>query len=302
MSDPASRIGRFVSNHAYLACGCLVSLALAYPARAKTLEAVQKELVQNQAKYKAYSAKTTMKMVSDMGQGNKMQVESTGTMEWAQRGSKVLYRIDSKTATVMTMQGKETKTKSETLVVCDGDFIYTLNSEGQQKTAIKMKVQQQASYDTKAMFEAWRKDYTLKLLADEKIEGKDCYVIEATPKKPQPHNPVVKQKCWFRKDLGITVKVVTLDKNNKPTSTMTTTDVKINVEIKPDRFKFKLPPGVKLMDMTKQQYQPPAESQPAKDQDATESKADKDEEPEPEKKPEKEKKDKGLKGLLDKLR
>lgn len=312
MNTSSNRIALLRVSFIRFAYVGIAILLMGSPATAKTIKDVQKELIEKSSKLKSYSAKMTTKSEYDIGQGNKSKTESTGTMEWASKetpkGDKFLYRMESKDINITVVSGEESKTVSKTLTVCDGDFIYTLSDSDGQKMAVKMKVQSTQSYDIKATFDAWEKTYNLKLLADEKFDNADCWVIEATPKKKAGEqvgaSPIFKSKFWYRKDVGLMVKTVSFDKNNKPTSTTTITDIKANIEIKPERFKFKCPEGVQLMDMTQQQQSvsqetstgaaPEQESQSSKHEpEKKDVKEDKKEEEKDEDKPVK----KGLKGL-----
>ncbi|GAF73674.1 unnamed protein product, partial [marine sediment metagenome] len=94
-----------------------------------------------------------------------------------------------------------------------------------------------------------KKNSTLTLLPDEKVEEQAAYVIESKPKSPGPQ-PMAKSKMFFAKDSGIMIKMVGLDAEGKAIMTMNVKDVKLNPEISPDRFVFKAPEGVEVMDMT----------------------------------------------------
>jgi outer membrane lipoprotein-sorting protein len=298
---------------AEVALAGVITLLLASPAMAKTIKEVKKELIEKNARLKSYTAKTKSKTEMDLGQGNKMKSESAGTMEWMRRKdpkdpqkSITKYRIESKDSSVTTTGGKETKSRSTMLSICDGKFIYTLTDRNGQKRAFKMKLDPKMSHDLEAMFKMWEKNHDLKLLPDEKIEKKDCYVIEATPKekegeKKAAHSPAnadtnYRSRSWYRKDIGVAVKMVTFDKKNKPMMTYTTTDIKTNVKIKPERLEFKVPEGVQLVDMTKQQPPPTTE-----DSENRTTVADKKSDQKPAKEEEK-KEEKAIKGLFDALR
>jgi len=303
MNRLSNRTGLSGLRRARLGCWCVVLLAPASPAGAKTIEAVEKELVQKHDRTKSYTARMETTYDMDLGQGNRMKSQSKGTMEWLRRGPKCLFRTETKGATSNLISGNETTSKMLWTTVCDGDFVYALVDTDGRKTATKTRAQPAQTYDVKSTFNTWREDYTLKLLGDEKFDGTDCYVIQATPKKKNAHNPIGKQKFWFRKDLGMMVKMVGFGRNNQPAMTSTTTDVKLNVDIKPDRFKFKLPEGVQLMDLTKTQAQPAPSREPDDSEARSQEESDGPEDQGPDhREPAARKKDKGkgLKGLFDK--
>ena len=134
--------------------------------------------------------------------------------------------------------------------ISDGTFVYNLNDMMGQKMAVKQKADSlQGTPGGKQMFENMKKNSTLTLLPDEKVEGQAAYVIESKPKSPGPQ-PMAKSKMFFAKDSGIMIKMVGLDAEGKAIMTMNVKDVKLNPEISPDRFVFKAPEGVEVMDMT----------------------------------------------------
>ena len=183
----------------------------------------------------------------------------------------------------------ETKTETKTLMIADGEFCYTLSETAGQKMAMKMKLDPSKNNTSKEGFEQMHKDYNLKLLPDEKIDGKEVYVIEATPKKAKPDTTEV-SKFFYAQETGVLVKSVMESKGEQSKSTITSlmSDVKPNADIKPERFVFKAPEGVMVMDMTKIDTAPAVETAPAEEPAAKEQEEKK---AEPEAAPKEEKKE-----------
>jgi len=238
-------------RHAGLICGCFVALGFGFPAAAQTVEEAEKKLAESFAKLKSYTAKTKMVQDLDLGEGNKMKSDMDGTIEWSRKGDKALYRSDMKGSSAQTFGGQEMKTDASTTVISDGDVVYTLTDQAGQKMAYKQKADVTIGGDAKSVLQPMREDHTLKLLADEKVDGQDCFVIEAMPKEMEG-NPFGKMVLYFRKDAGLNIKVVGRDPKDKTVYTASTTDIKLNPDVDPQRFVFKAPEGVELMDMTKQ--------------------------------------------------
>jgi hypothetical protein len=183
-------------------------------------------------------------------------------------------------------------------MINDGEFTYGYSVTDGKKMAYKSKTT--GDWD-QSPFEIWRKEWDLKLLSDESVDGASCYVIEATPK---PGSDTAaggasgKMVFQYRKDCGLNVKMVSYDKDGKVTFTSSSTDVKVNPNLSDDRFVFKAPAGVEVQDMTAMQQQ---NAQHASDEQAkadaekkAEKKPEKKEEKKAEKKPEKKKKGLGL--------
>jgi outer membrane lipoprotein-sorting protein len=212
-----------------------------------TLEAVEKKLVDSWSKIESMTAKLTLSVEMDTGD-TKGTTKGEGVIEYMTKDGKTMFRNDMK----MTQSMPPTpETQSSTSTVFDGDFIYMLQESMGQKMAFKSKAEE-GGYGKpggKEMFENLRQQNELKLLPDEKVDGKDVYVIEATAKTPTPTGPTT-MNVYFHKDTGMMVKMVGIDKSGKAMLTMTYSDMKINPKISPDRFVFKAPEGVTVMDMT----------------------------------------------------
>jgi outer membrane lipoprotein-sorting protein len=265
---------------------------------ADTVEDVEKKIAAETDKLKSLSAKMLTTSESEgSGMSTKLKMEATSESVW--RGDKVLMRVESKITTIMKMEDQpEKKTEAKSLSVSDGEYMYVLNEQEGQKSAMKMKQDPRANLRAKEGFEQVHKDYDLKLLPDEKVDGKDTYVFEATPKKPDP-DTTTRIKYYYTKQGGIMVKCVTTSKSAqmKSTTTLELTEVKPNADIKPERFVFKAPEGIEVQDMTKTPATQPDEAKPAEEKPAPEAKEEKKEEKKPEPPPKEEKK----KPLLPKL-
>jgi len=224
-------------------------LGLVLPAAvADELATVEKKLTAAWKKHKSMTAEFTM--VTKMEQpGFVMESKTEGTQEVMKKGDQLLFRLELATSTVQKVGDQETKSEQKVTMVSDGTYAYTLSEMMGQKTVVKTKVDPQSVGDPQAMFKFLRKDHTLKLLPEETIDGKKVFVIEATPKQAQPMAPS-KSVYYFLQDDGALVKLVASDQAGKPMTTMTYTDVKSDVKIDPQRFVFKAPEGVQVIDQT----------------------------------------------------
>lgn len=257
-------------SHSYRATAvAVVALICRSALAADTIESVEKKIIEHADKVKSMSAK--MKTDVDMnGQGMKMTSKSEGIYEYARRGDKLMLRMESKSAGTSKFGDHEQKTEEKGLMVADGEFFYTYTEGTNGKRAVKLKQDpQQLNAAGKRMFENLRKDYELKLLPDEKIENQQVWVIQATPKKPRDGIKSEKHTYCFRQDNGVLVKSLTESEQEQGKSTIlfTLTEVKLNPDLSPDRFTFKAPEGVTVMDMT-QQTAEPQEAAPSESADA----------------------------------
>jgi outer membrane lipoprotein-sorting protein len=294
----------------------VAAIATAAPlALAKSLEEVEKELAQTIAKHKTIQYKTK-DMQNVKMEGYEMTSSGGSNVAYQRKGEEgYLARIETKHKTRTKMQGQPEATDDvTTLIIHDGQVIYTLSTSSQGTHATKSKINPEHSmnpYDVGSQFDNLREAYTLTLLPDDKVGGKSCYVIEAKPAKPDENPTIGRMVFHYDKNVGISVKMVSYDKAGNVMMSSETSDVKIDVDIPEDRFVFKAPDGVQVVD-TSQMQQPTGTDQQAEANESEKKTSAKEEKPaEEEKAPEKEEEkaetkekpaEKGLKGLFKKLR
>lgn len=230
------------------ALGVLLALAIAGPAIADDLDAIEKKVVEQLDKVKSLTAKTVMTQdIKDENMSNKMRSE--GTFEYARKGDKSFFRTDMKMTGETAMKGAEPqKLDGQMQLISDGDVTYIYNEQGQMKMAYKTKADKNMNLVDKDLFKRLKEDHDLKVAADANVDSKSCYVVEATPKKPS--GPMAKMVYYLQKDSGLVVRTVGQDKDGKDLVTTQMSDIKLNVDIPADRFVFKAPEGVTVMDMT----------------------------------------------------
>jgi outer membrane lipoprotein-sorting protein len=244
---PNSRKEASVKNFARLSMAAFVLVMCSTAVRAEdTIESVEKDIIEKWSKMTSLTAK----MATDANMGG-MAMKMTGTIEFLNKEGKELFRLEAEMEQAM---GGQTM-KSTILSIVDGEFQWMLMDMGMMKQAMKTKPDDfQGSPGGKKMFEQMKKDNDLKLLPSEKIDDKDCHVIEVKPKKSGEQLALV--KMYFAKDTGIMVKMVGYDTGNNAVMTSTYSDIKTNVEIAAERFVFTAPEGVQVMDMTKNEGMP----------------------------------------------
>ena len=230
---------------------CLLSLVMALPAAADTLEEVEQKLIESYQKLKSYSARSKAVQDYQFGEGNGIKSESEGTIEWMRQDDKFLLRSEGKTSAVQTMAGQQNKSEQKALTISDGQFLYTLMEQGGEKTAYKRKAEPSMIGDARSLLEGLRAEHVIKVLSDETVDGQACYVIEATPRESQA-GMASTQMLYFRKDVGINIKTVVLDQNKKAVLVSTLSELKINPDINAERFVFKVPEGVPVTDLNQQ--------------------------------------------------
>lgn len=237
--------------------GVLVGLATV-TAAGDDLASVEKRLQAAWEKHKSMACK--MKSTGRMTLGDSTaETMAEGTCEYLRKEGKTQTRLELKTAIVQKVGEEEMKMDQEVLLIVDGQHQYTLASAMGQKMAMKSDIDPQFSGEPKALFAQLHKDSELKLLPEETIDGRKTFVVEATPKATGA-KPFSRSLSYFDQEHGVLLKSVQYDASGAAVQTSTYTDVKIDVDIDPQRFVFKLPEGVPLMDQTKK---PGATEEPA---------------------------------------
>lgn len=235
-----------------------VSVALSFTVRAAVaddLQAVEKKICEQWQQRKSMTAKMTMEMRMEQP-GMTMESIGEGTNEMLRKGDKILSRMELKNNMVQKVGDQEMKMSSEVITIIDGDFAYTLQIQNrmdqQIKTAFKTNIDPQMSGDPKLMFEQLAKDNELELAPEETVDGRKVFVIVATPKQKlnYPGAPTKIVYQFDQKD-GYLVKMVTYATGDKPLTTMTFSEVKLDVDIDPSRFVFEVPEGVEVLDQTR---------------------------------------------------
>ena len=207
----------------------------------ETLESVEKKIVGNWTKLTSMSAKTTTKMAHPG-----MSMKSEGTLEYLRHDGKELFRLEMKVDQEIGGQKRQGTISS----IADGKSVYNVTDMMGQTMAFKQSGDSFQNFPGgRQMFDSLKKKSTLQLLPDEKVGDQVTYVIEVKPKESSS-SPMAKMKLFFAKDTGMVVKMMAFDGSEQPTMTTTYHDVKLNPKISPDRFVFKAPEGVQVMDKT----------------------------------------------------
>lgn len=237
-------------QRAMIWCVSLVVWFLAVQAaRADSLAEVKKKIDSQvqQCQTLRQEARMTMDMAGPAG-----KMSATSTIEFARRDKdKWLSRSDM----VMTSPKAEGQAGPEQMkmtVLFDGQHLYSISEKNGKKMAVKMRADQgnQKTMTEPTGIAGMEKHYNLRLLSDQKVSGKDCWVIEAKTKQTQGQpGGFDRIMMYYDQTSCLLTKSVSYDKAGKVVSTMEVTKSQTNVKIPDDRFV--LPAGVQVTDMTR---------------------------------------------------
>ncbi len=209
-----------------------------------------KELAQRFAQVQSYTAQveTLNDFMFRPDRGEKTIV--TGPIEWRRQSEKALMRsVDTRTETKVA-RGQTTTTTATITTVSDGEVQYVLTEENGEKTLAKSGAPALQTYSPEGYFEQFGKLFDIKLAPDAQVNGAECYVFEMRLKPMENLPPSGRQFVYFHKQHGIQVKSETYDPRGKLTRSVLLKDLKVNVDISPDRFKFEVPDDAKVTDTT----------------------------------------------------
>ena len=135
---------------------------------------------------------------------------------------------------------------NDTIMVSDGKTIYVYDKK--QNTYMKIDAPPQQNWDYGALIKNMFDLYDIKYVGDEKVSNRDCYVLELTPKN-KTGNMAVNMgalKMWVDKEYWQPLKI---EMNGKGFSSIIEyQDVRYNIGIGDDAFKFAPPKDAKLIE------------------------------------------------------
>ncbi|MGD8453952.1 MAG: outer membrane lipoprotein-sorting protein [Phycisphaerae bacterium] len=231
-----------------LLTGALLAVIVA-PALGEDLPTIEKKVIESWQKHRSMTAKINLTTHMEMP-GMAMDGKGSGIVEVMKKENKIYLRMELKNEMTQKMGEEESKMEQEMTTIIDGEYAHTLTDMMGQKMAVKTAIDPKMTGDPTLLFEDLKKNYELKVLPDETVESVKTYVIEATPKDKAENAGMSKMTLYFSQDNGVQIKMVMFDANGQPMTTFTYSDIKLDVDINPDRFVFKAPPGVQVMDQT----------------------------------------------------
>jgi len=213
---------------------------------ARELGTVEKEIQEQWDKHKSITAK--LKTVTRMDMGDEVnEGECRGTYQVVKKGGKTLFRQYYERRVVTKVGDRREIADEKNMMIMDGEFLYKLIEIMGRKAASKQKPGPQDYPGPKSRLGILRKDYGLKLLPPESVDGSGVYMIEGRRKK-ESTSPISRTILYYRRD-GVLMKVVNYV-GEKPVQTTTFSDIELDVKVEPCLFVFKPPQGVQVRDLT----------------------------------------------------
>lgn len=230
----------------------LLGLPLAAQA-GDSLEDVEKALEAKWEKIKSMSTKLDVTQDLEM-YGMSIKSESKGTSIFMRDGDKIMSRTEMEGTSEQSMGGTPMKQETEMIMVDDGEHAYTYTHDKTtgQKQAMKTESGTGQSQFGAEYFDQMRESFDLKILPEEEVRGDACYVIEGKPSgdNQQMAQAIARMVHFYRKSDGALMQLTGFSPDGKEVMKQSFTEIKINGSIDKDKFVFKAPEGVQVMDMT----------------------------------------------------
>ena len=130
----------------------------------------------------------------------------------------------------------------KTLTVSNGSVMWIYNREKNEAVRVNFSGEK-PQFDYGTIIEELLKSYNIKLLGEEKIDDKECYVIEAEPKAGG-----AKMKMWVDKEFWYPLRIETHIEGL--TTIIEYRNVTFNSGLSDDLFEFTPPPNARIVEKT----------------------------------------------------
>lgn len=236
---------------ALAACGVALGVMGCERARPRTLEAVRKDLVRRFDAVRTFTA--DLKVSTDVRLPDGMtRTEVTDTLEYLRKDGKLYYHQEGRTTGLeIKNDGRSRKFDARHTTVADGEQVYTFGDAFGQPNIHKMKQSEEhETFGGGVLLARLERLYELELLPDEQLDGTAVYVISGTSQEGEKARGLDEQvKYYFGKDDGIVRRCDLLTRDGMSKIIMTLHNVRINVPLTADRFVFRPPPDIPVVDV-----------------------------------------------------
>lgn len=221
-----------------------------------TLEAVEKQILEKWDQVKSHSATLSVTGYLELDSGAN-RTTGSGTFESMRMGDRRPYRSELAMTNVGdTFGGGEMRTEVSETVVSNGKILKIFKSMlamGKRNSfAFKAPLDRPPTMDlapivdATMVFKMLKKISKMELGRTSPADLPPVHVVELT--FPNPDVVVARMVVYFDKETGIVLRTTTKGRKIEWRWTTDYHDVKVNIELDPNRFVFRLPKGVSFMD------------------------------------------------------
>ncbi len=232
---------------------CAISLAAAgLPSAtlsADSLTAVENAIVAKSAKLNSWQAHH-VRVLTPTFEGVPLSSVENADVYWMKSDDHWVSRKEINYTSTMGFGGPF---ESSQLAIDDGQYFYSIGSAAGHQAAGRFKSIDGGLPPMKAYLDLLKHMYDrLELLPDQVVDGKKCWVIEASGASTRPGAELVNMVSYFDQKSGLLVKNVGTDEDGNVRAKETWTDIRLNPQLSPDLFVPSLPPGLQFRDFTAQ--------------------------------------------------
>lgn len=213
-----------------------------------TLEDVERQLAEKarQVRSVQYRLRESAQRKGELGL---TRTHTEGSVEVQRDGELVRFRIELENELLTTVDGQEQQFQNAVESICDGRVVYTLQDQGGVRRAFRSRYTPQMNpLDPANMFAGLRKTFDLRLVGEGKVDERPAWIVDATLRLPDIE-PIVKRRLYLARDTGIVLRTVGYDVADEPIMESNVIGLKIDAPIDADRFVFRPPPGVEVIEL-----------------------------------------------------
>lgn len=222
-------------------------------AHAASFEETEAAILKTWSKVKTLTADVTLETtVKDGG-----AMSASGNIAMLMEGDVVKYREQ-----FIMHVAEPTPVEMKMDCIFDGQDLYVLSEVADQKTVLK--TQPGAGDDIpppggKVLLDQVKADFTVEDGEQQRIHGKNCYVLECTPKDAT--EGVSHMRLFMDRETGVAVRIEITPETGEPII-VRYSNVRLNRDLDPAQFVFQAPEGVPPLEAPPTETAPEAEAVP----------------------------------------
>ena len=220
-----------------------------------TLESIEKTLLAKWDQVRTLSA--VINTVHEGVRGDTVaRRDGHGSYHLLKKDGKTFVRMEINSKSVAQGETSVVGPAQNMLTVCDGDAIYFQRDVGGRAQVYKMGLDHSEFLELGGprFFAKLRRFTAVKVLPDETVNARETYVLQATF-----DNTGSTTLYFLDKQTGILAKMVQEMPKDQTSKLLTVSEIRLNVDLKKDLFRYAPPAGVEVRDLTKKTEQEKAE-------------------------------------------
>jgi outer membrane lipoprotein-sorting protein len=161
---------------------------------------------------------------------------------------KTMFKKSNMFKSIATNPGKQ----NQNIRILDGEFMWTYIQDTNTITKIAISnIPEPMKNDYTSITDRFLNNTKVTLLGEENIDGRTTYLLEATPEEMNGGSELIyKTKIWVDQEIWMPLKYEIYSGNGNLTMKLEIRDLKVNTGIPDSEFKFEIPKGAKILDLS----------------------------------------------------